>query len=244
MHFLAADARGWCTQLRRGLATSPADVEAVVFPSHPLLAVVSAALEGSPLELGGQDLHPAGEGAHTGEVSGRQLVDAGCRWVLCGHSERRRDHGEDDEVVARKVAAAARAGLAPVLCLGETGDERKAGRTEEVLDRQLSAGAAAAPEGLVVAYEPVWAIGTGETATPELAQQAHAFLRRRLETLLSKPVAGTTRILYGGSVKPENAGALAAEEDIDGFLVGGASLDPEKFLAIMVSCGRAGARPI
>lgn len=238
MHLLTEDARTWCEKLTGG-STGSGDgggPEVVVFPSHPLLPAVAAALEGSSPEVGGQDLHPDDEGAHTGDVSGRQLVDVGCRWVLCGHSERRHDHGEDDALVAAKVEAAERCGLTPVLCLGETGDQRRAGRTHEVLERQLRAGLARSSRELVVAYEPVWAIGTGETATPEIAQQAHAFLRRVLAEAVSPERAGATRILYGGSVKPHNAAELIAQGDIDGFLVGGASLDPEKFRAIMDAC--------
>jgi triosephosphate isomerase len=236
MHLLTGDARAWCEKITAGLSGSEDGPEAVVFPSHPLLPAVVAALDGTPVGVGGQDLHPDDEGAHTGDVSGRQLVDVGCRWVLCGHSERRHDHGEGDPLVAAKVEAAGRHGLTPVLCLGETRDQRRAGHTHPVLERQLRGGLARAPEDLVVAYEPVWAIGTGETATPETAQQAHAFLRRLLAEAVSQERAGTVRILYGGSVKPHNAAELIAQDDIDGFLVGGASLDPEKFRAIIKSC--------
>jgi len=240
MHLLTGDARVWCRRLAGGLAGRTA--EAVVFPSFPLLGTVVDALSealgaGAPeVGVGGQDLHPEDEGAHTGDVSGRQLVDVGCGWVLCGHSERRHDHGEHDALVAAKIEAAARHGLTPVLCLGETGEERNAGHTHEVLERQLRAGLTRAPKSLVIAYEPVWAIGTGETATPETAQEAHAFLRRLLADAASQEAASVTRLLYGGSVKPGNAADLIAQPDIDGFLVGGASLDPEKFLGIMEAC--------
>ena len=234
MHFLSDDVRSWGASFVQGSSNPTAEV--VVFPSHPLLAVTAKALEGAPAQVGGQDLHPEDEGAHTGDVSPRQLADAGCSWALCGHSERRHDHGEGDESVASKVAAAARHGLTPVLCLGETAEQRRAGETEEVLGRQLEAGLARAPADLVVAYEPVWAIGTGDTATPEIAQEAHAYLRSRLAELRSPVAADGIRILYGGSVKPGNAAELFTQEDIDGFLVGGASLDAEKFLAIMGVC--------
>jgi triosephosphate isomerase len=239
MHLLAAAARDYCARLQAGVEerrwSADQGPEAVVFPSHPLVPLVAAALHPGAVTVGGQDLHPASEGAHTGDVSGPQLVDAGASWVLCGHSERRRDHGEGDALVGRKVAAARAAGLQPVLCLGETAEERSAGRTWEVLDRQLTGGLdVVEPAGTVVlAYEPVWAIGTGLTATPATAQEVHAHLRRRLAERLSPDAAARVRILYGGSVKPDNAAALFAEPDIDGFLVGGASLDPEKFLAIM-----------
>lgn len=235
MHFLAEDVRSWC---RRFVESEPggSTAQSVVFPSHPLLPVAAGALAGASVGLGGQDLHARPEGAHTGDVSGRQLVDAGCGWVLCGHSERRADHGEDDPAVAAKVDAAVRAGLTPVVCVGETGEERGAGRTEEVLARQLAAVLPRVPEDWVLAYEPVWAIGTGDTATPETAQEAHAFLRCQLETGLSAARAEALRILYGGSVKPANAAELIAQPDIDGFLVGGASLDPDKFSAILQTC--------
>ena len=234
MHLLRADAERYCAALRAGLPAAPA-AEVVLFPSFPLLPPVAAALGGAPVAWGGQDLHAAEKGAHTGDVAGAQLADAGCTWVLCGHSERRRDHGEGDAAVAAKVAAAVRDGLQPLLCLGETREERHAGQTFAVLERQLREGLASRPERFAVAYEPVWAIGTGETATPELAAEAHAFLRGQLAAL-GFPAAAV-RILYGGSVTPENAGELAAREEIDGFLVGGASLDPGRFLDIISRLG-------
>jgi triosephosphate isomerase len=211
-------------------------VDAAVFPSFPLLPAAAAALAGSEVGLGGQDLHPADAGAHTGDVSGAQLRDAGCGWVLVGHSERRRDHGEGDALLASKLEAAGRHGLRAILCVGETREERRAGETFAVLGRQLAAGLPRLGAGGVVAYEPVWAIGTGETATPEQAQEAHAFLRARAGELLGEGAAAGLRLLYGGSVKPENAAELHAEPDVDGFLVGGASLDAGKFLAIMHGC--------
>jgi len=231
MHLLTAEAAAFCRRLAPALAGRAAEV--VVFPSFPLLPAVAAGLAGSPAAWGGQDLHPEDAGAHTGDVSGAQLADAGCTWALCGHSERRHDHGEPDELVAAKVRAAARHGLAPVVCVGETRDERRAGATWEVLARQLGAVAGAAPPAFALAYEPVWAIGTGDTATPETAQEAHAFLRRELAALLGAERAAATRILYGGSVKPANAAELAAGADVDGFLVGGASLDPQGFSDII-----------
>ncbi|HVF59451.1 MAG TPA: triose-phosphate isomerase [Thermoanaerobaculia bacterium] len=225
MHLLGGEARAWCQRVREGAIGARA--AAAVFPSFPLLPAVAEELAGSGVEVGGQDLHPEDRGAYTGDVSGLQLADAGCAWALSGHSERRHGHGEGDELVARKVAAAVRNGLKPMLCVGETRDERRAGATEEVLARQLRAALPHLPAAWALAYEPVWAIGTGETATPETAQAAHAFLRGLLED--------DAPILYGGSVTPENAAALAAQPDVDGFLVGGASLDPGKFLAIIRS---------
>jgi triosephosphate isomerase len=183
--------------------------------------------------MGGQDLHRADQGAHTGDVSGAQLADAGCTWALCGHSERRRDHRESDELVAAKVVAAARHGLTPMVCVGETREERRAGQTLAVLERQLRAALASGPDPVAVAYEPVWAIGTGDTATPETAEEAHAFLRRLLGELRGEVAAGRIPLLYGGSVTPDNAAGLIARPDVDGFLVGGASLDPRKFLSII-----------
>lgn len=236
MNHLTADARAFCDSFAAGDASA---ADAVVFPSFPLLATVAAGLAGSAAAWGGQDLHPEDAGAHTGDVSAPQLADLGCTWVLAGHSERRHDHGEDDATVAAKLAAAVRGGLRPMLCLGETRDERAAGRTLAVLDRQLDAALAALPadpERFAVAYEPVWAIGTGEVATPEIAQGAHRHLRARVAERRGEACAEALRILYGGSVKPGNAGELIAQPDLDGFLVGGASLDAASFLAIIAAC--------
>ncbi|HEV2846353.1 MAG TPA: triose-phosphate isomerase [Thermoanaerobaculia bacterium] len=238
MNLLKADAAEICRDLRRGLAAPPpADVRVVIFPSFPLIPVVARELLDSEVEVGGQDLHPEDKGAFTGDVSGRQLADASCAWALCGHSERRQYHAESDELVARKAVAAARHRLTPMICLGETGDERRAGQTFAVLERQLRAAVASRPAPFALAYEPVWAIGTGETATPETAQEAHGFLRGLLGELLGEGAAASVPILYGGSATPENAPGLLAQQDIDGFLVGGASLDPQKFLAIIRSSG-------
>ncbi|HEX5759944.1 MAG TPA: triose-phosphate isomerase [Thermoanaerobaculia bacterium] len=228
MHLLAAEARAWCRRVRA--ESGGARAGAAVFPSFPLLPVVASELAGGAVETGGQDLHPEDKGAFTGDVSAAQLADAGCVWALCGHSERRHGHGEGDELVARKAAAAVRHGLRPLLCVGETRDERRGAATEEVLARQLRAALPHLPADWALAYEPVWAIGTGDTATPETAQAAHAYLRGLLAG-----EARRTPILYGGSVTPENAAALAAQPDVDGFLVGGASLDPGQFLAIIRS---------
>jgi triosephosphate isomerase len=230
MHLVRHEADALCRRIRDGLGAAAGAVDVAVFPSFPLLSTVVDALAASGLGVGGQDLHPEPKGAFTGDVSGAQLKDAGASLVLCGHSERRQLHGESDELVARKAAAAARAGLLPLVCVGETGDERRSGSTWAVLERQLAP--LALEPGLQLAYEPVWAIGTGETATPAQAQEAHRFLRERLEGRFGA-AAGGVRILYGGSVTPENAGGLAAEPDVDGALVGGASLDSGRFLAII-----------
>jgi triosephosphate isomerase (TIM) len=238
MNLLKADAAEFCRDLKRGLAAPPAvDVRVVIFPPFPLISVVARELVDSEVEVGGQDVHPEDRGAYTGDVSALQLADAGCAWTLCGHSERRLHHGEGDDLVGRKAVAAARHRLTPMICLGETGDERQAGRAFEVLERQLRAALAARPEPFALAYEPVWAIGTGETATPEMAQEAHRFLREKLGELVGEGAAAAVSVLYGGSATPQNAPGLIAQPDVDGFLVGGASLDPMKFLAIIRGSG-------
>ncbi len=239
MHFGAAESRAWCRRLRSGLGGGARAAGVVVFPSFPLLPAVAEELAGSGVAVGGQDLHPEDRGAFTGDVAAPQLADAGCSWALCGHSERRHGHGEGDELVARKAAAAVRHGLRPMVCLGETRDERRAGATEEVLARQLRAALPSLRGDFALAYEPVWAIGTGDTATAETAEEAHAFLRRLLAAERTAEAARATPILYGGSVTPDNAAELAARPEIDGFLVGGASLDPDRFLAIIASFGPA-----
>jgi triosephosphate isomerase len=229
--------RGEAVAFARALLASPeggaeGPAEVAIFPSFPLLPALAEALAGSAVAWGGQDLHPEEKGAHTGDVSAAQLADCGCRWALCGHSERRRDHGESDELVARKATAARRHRLEPLVCIGETLAEREAGRTLAVLERQLRAVLGTAPDPFAIAYEPVWAIGTGKTATPEMAQDAHRFVRQVVGEFLGERAAAT-RVLYGGSVTPENAADLAAQPDVDGFLVGGASLDAGRFAAII-----------
>lgn len=240
MHLVRREADALCRKLRDGAkALGSVLPEIAVFPSFPLLGTAVEALAASGIGVGGQDLRAEEWGAFTGDVSGRQLVDAGASWVLCGHSERRQLHGETDELVASKAVAAARVGLRPVVCVGESREQRRAGETFAVLDRQLAP--LDALPGLLLAYEPVWAIGSGETATPEVAQVAHAHLRRRWGERFGS-AALTLRILYGGSVTPENSTGLAAMPDVDGALVGGASLDPGRFLAI-ISSFAALARP-
>ncbi len=238
MHLVRAEARTFCRTLVGELGAPPAEV--VVFPSFPLIDSVVDGLAGMPVAVGGQDLHPRASGAHTGDVSAQQLADAGCTWVLCGHSERRADHAEDDALVAAKAHAARAADLVPLICVGETGEQRKAGKTFAVLERQLAAVLGSEHGELDrfdLAYEPVWAIGTGETATPEIAQEAHAFIRSELARRLGDERGESIRIAYGGSVKPANAASLGAAPDIDGFLVGGASLDAESFSGIIAACG-------
>ncbi len=245
MNLLRADAKAFSARLREHLAAGDPGADVVLFPGFTLLPTVAEGLAGSTASWGGQDLHTAAKGAHTGDTSGPQLTDIGCSWVLCGHSERRADHGEDDAHVARKALAAREHGLRPMICVGETLEEREAERTFEVLERQLRAVLAASsswdPRTFAIAYEPVWAIGTGKTATPQLAQEAHAFLRSQLVSQLGADTAAATRLLYGGSAKPANVDELIAESDVDGFLVGGASLDPDSFWAIITASGRSQA---
>lgn len=239
MHHLRADAERFCRVFTAALSAAEPPVDTLIFPTFTLLPAVEAGLAGSPVAWGGQDLSPADSGAHTGDVSAGQLADVGCTWALAGHSERRHDHGEGDDAVAAKVAAAVRHGLRVMLCLGETKEQRAAGETFQVLDRQLDAALVELPDDVgrfAVAYEPVWAIGTGDTATPDTAQDAHRHLRRRLAARRGDAAAGAVRILYGGSVKPRNAAELIARPDLDGFLVGGASLDPASFLGIIKAC--------
>lgn len=189
------------------------------------------------IAVSAQDLHWEKEGAFTGAISAGMIRDAGCRHTLIGHSERRQLFGETDQSVNKKVRAALGAGLGPIVCIGETLAEREAGETEAVLERQLTQGLAGLTEDefspIMVAYEPVWAIGTGRTATPEIAQQAHAFIRWGVSQMVSAGAAEQLRILYGGSVKPDNIRGLMAQPDLDGALVGGASLDANSFAAII-----------
>lgn len=211
------------------------NAECAVCPPFPYLEVVAGRLKGSRLALGAQNVSEHPQGAYTGEVSAAMLAEMGCRYTLVGHSERRALYRETDAQVAAKFSAAQSAGLVPILCVGETLEERDAGRTEEVVARQLDAvlgkSGAEALARAVVAYEPVWAIGTGRNATPEQAQAVHAFLRARMRP--------ETRILYGGSVKAANAAALFGMPDVDGGLIGGASLVAQEFLAIVQAAASA-----
>ena len=211
--------------------------EIVVCP--PFLAIPAAveASKGSHLAIGGQNVHWEKEGAYTGEISPGMLLAVGVTHVIIGHSERRQFFGETDDVVNLKLKAALESGLTPIVCVGEVLEEREAGLTEDVLRRQclraFHAISAKKAAKLVVAYEPVWAIGTGKTATPQMAADAHALIRAEAEKAFGQEFGAQLRILYGGSVKPENAKALMAEGEIDGALVGGASLDPKSFAAIV-----------
>jgi len=232
MHKTGTQAAAAAGQLKDRVA-SASDVEVMIAPTFTALYQVAQMLKGSNIALAAQNLHWETQGAFTGEISTEMLVDAGCSQVIIGHSERRQLFGETDETVNRKIHAAASAGLLPVFCIGETEAQREAGETFSVLDKQVRDGLKGfvfnGSTSLVVAYEPVWAIGTGKTATREQAQEAHAYIRSLLKTLFGETVAETVRILYGGSVKPDNVKALMAMPDVDGALVGGASLDPETF---------------
>jgi triosephosphate isomerase len=218
------------------LVRDVSDVEIAIAPAFTALAALRAALGASRTALAGQNAHFELQGAFTGEISVAMLVDLGCSYVILGHSERRSLFGETDAFIAKKLCAVQTGGLRPILCVGESLAERESGRTFDVLREQLEGSLANADPSraseLVVAYEPVWAIGTGKTATPELAQEAHAFVRARLAERFGR-AAERIRIQYGGSVKPENAPELMAQADIDGALVGGASLDPLSFSAII-----------
>jgi triosephosphate isomerase len=217
---------------QRALAAGPGGLgcELLVCPPATLLPIVGGLLAGSRIALGGQDCHAAPKGAHTGDVSAEMLADGGCTHVILGHSERRHGHGETDADVRAKIAAAWRAGLTAILCVGETKEQREAGKATDVVSAQLAGSIpnGAMPDTLIVAYEPVWAIGTGLTASTDDIVQMHAHIRARLPA--------ETRILYGGSVNPENAAGILGLAEVDGALVGGASLNAEDFWAIAESC--------
>jgi len=237
MNTTAGTAKELAASIRAGLPEGHDRVDVLVAPPFPYLATVRATLENGPVQLGAQNVSPEPPGAYTGEVSVDMLRDVGCSHVILGHSERRRKLNESDEFISRKVNAALAGGLNVILCLGELLSDRESGRTEAVLDQQLdgSLDGVSADEmtGVVIAYEPVWAIGTGKTASPEQAAEAHSHLRKRLADRYNSTVAAETRILYGGSVKPDNAASLLCREDIDGGLIGGASLKADAFLAIV-----------
>jgi triosephosphate isomerase len=212
-------------------------VSVAVFPPFIYLSYVFKALNTSNIALGAQDFYFEPDGAFTGEISVAMLKDIGCTYALCGHSERRHVIGETDELINKKVAAAISGGLLPVLCIGELLDQRKASQTSQVVTRQIKNGLAGLSDekvsAVTIAYEPVWAIGTGLTATPKQAQQAHELIRNLLAEMYNDLLADEIRILYGGSVKPDNAAELMRQQDVDGVLVGGASLKADDFLSII-----------
>jgi triosephosphate isomerase len=236
MHKTAGEAVEFARALAAGF-TARDGRDVAIAPPFTALHALSAVLKGTGIALCAQNVHWEEQGAFTGEVSASMLLDAGCRFVLVGHSERRALFGESNDDVNRKAKAALRAGLSPVLCVGETLDEREADQTLSVLRRQLKEGLNNISAGDIrrsnVAYEPVWAIGTGKTATPDQAEEVHDFIRQFLERIYGKELAAEIRVLYGGSVNPDNAGALMGQKDIDGVLVGGASLDAGSFRKII-----------
>ncbi len=237
MHKTAAEGAALAREL---LALLPRpSCEVALCPPFTALAAVAEALAGSAVSTGGQNLHPEPRGAFTGEIAAPMLAAAGCRFVIVGHSERRRLFGEDDALVARKLRAAQAGGLIPIVCVGETLAEREAGRTAEVLVRQVVAAYdgldAAAAGATVIAYEPVWAIGTGRVATPAQATESHRVIRAALDRIVPGGVAAALAVLYGGSVTADNAAALFAEAEVDGALVGGASLEAASFCRIVMA---------
>ncbi|MEE8170540.1 MAG: triose-phosphate isomerase [Phycisphaerae bacterium] len=243
---------GICAQSSDG-----GDIEVVICPPFIYLFPMAKAVAGTSIGLGAQDVYPKESGAFTGEVSAAMVKETGCAYCIVGHSERRHTigparegggvHGENDALVNQKVRVLLSAGLTPILCVGETLAQRETNQTESVLLRQIDGGLADVGDGdawrVVLAYEPVWAIGTGRTATPQQAQDVHAFIRRRLSDRYGADVARQVRILYGGSVKASNAEALTAQPDIDGALVGGASLKADEFVGIIRACAKAKGAP-
>lgn len=231
-----AEARELVAKLKEGLA-DVSDREIIIAPVFTALAPLAAEVAGSNIQLAAQNCHPAESGAFTGEVSALLLRDAGCTSVIVGHSERRQLFGETDAFINAKIKAVLAAGMRAIFCVGETLEERESGEMFDVLTRQVRDGLHGldnnAMSNVVIAYEPVWAIGTGKVASAEQAQDAHVFIRGLLAGLFTGPVEGETRILYGGSVKPENVDGLMAQEDIDGALVGGASLKADDFIRIV-----------
>jgi triosephosphate isomerase (TIM) len=236
MYKTQAEARAYFAALAPLVAGST-HCDIIVAPAFTALAASVEAVKGTAISIAAQDMHGAPEGAFTGEVCASMLVEVGCRAVLIAHSERRQFFGETDASANRKVQAALAAGLTPILCVGETLAERESGKAEEILERHFRGGVAALTGAefsrIILAYEPVWAIGTGRTATPEMASEAHRFLRQLAAANFTPDRAAALRILYGGSVKPDNIKGLMAQPEIDGALVGGASLNAEAFASIV-----------
>jgi triosephosphate isomerase (TIM) len=237
MNLTSGPARNLASAIASGVPETLADVDVLVCPPFPYLSDVVQAVAGSGVRVGAQNVWHEPPGAYTGEVAIEMLQDVGCTSVIVGHSERRHVLGEKDELITSKVRAVCEKGLQTILCVGELLEEREADQTVQVLDTQMErALAGVSPESMarvVIAYEPVWAIGTGRTASPDQAQEAHAHLRKWLTGRYNADVAATTQILYGGSVKPDNARELLSEPDVDGALVGGASLKADSFLDIV-----------
>lgn len=222
-------------------AKSTGEVDLAVCPPSVYLDVVAGALSGSKIALGAQNMYHEAEGAYTGEISAAMLLDIGCKYVILGHSERRHILGETDEAINKKVKAALENGLIPIVCVGELLEQREAGKTLEVIQTQFNGSLAGLSadqmDRVVIAYEPVWAIGTGKVATPEQAEEVHVSLRKIMEDCYNSEVAESVRIQYGGSVKPDNAAELLSQPNIDGALVGGASLKVDSFMGIIAGLG-------
>ncbi|TWU34412.1 triose-phosphate isomerase [Novipirellula artificiosorum] len=228
--------------LAKGVVAAVGDhpsVQVVLCPPSVYLTEVNDAVAGTPVELGAQNLYADGDGAFTGEVNAAMLTDVGCHYVILGHSERRTLMGETDSDVSKKLHAALAGHLVPIVCVGESLEQREANETEKVIERQINGSLAGLDEvraaGIVIAYEPIWAIGTGRTASPEQAEEVHAFIRKELGKMFGEDVAAQIRIQYGGSVKPGNAKELLSQPNIDGALVGGASLKVEDFAGIIAA---------
>ncbi len=237
MHKTIAEAVDAARLLKEALQDHPVAGTVVIAPPFTALHAVAQILTASPVSLAAQNVHDRPEGAYTGEISAKMLVDAGCSFVIIGHSERRALFGEGNDFLCRKLVAALSAGLRPIFCIGETGEEREQGNTYGVLTRQLKEGLQKLTRDdmgrMIIAYEPVWAIGTGKTATPEQAREAHGFIRTLIVSDWGRATAEHVPVIYGGSVTPANIGELMAQPDIDGALVGGASLEPASFLRIV-----------
>jgi triosephosphate isomerase len=236
MNKTSAEARDLANKIMP-LVSGVTDREIVLAPPFTAIPAVAEKARGTNMVLAAQDLFWEDKGAFTGEISAEMLLDLGCKYVIIGHSERRQFFGETDETVNKKVRQALKKGLLPIVCVGELLKEREAGRVNEVIERQVTGAlkdvSAADMQNIVIAYEPVWAIGTGKTATPDQANEVHAFIRQKVKALFNTQVADSLRIQYGGSVTPENVSVLMAMPDIDGALVGGASLKPESFAALV-----------
>lgn len=238
MNGLSADGVALAAGVAAQVGAGPLGCDVLVCPPFPLIPLIANAVQGSAVAVGAQDCHAKVSGAHTGDSSATLLKDVGCSYVIVGHSERRTDHGESDAVVKAKAEAALAAGLIAIVCIGETLAQRDAGQTLDVNRSQLrgSLPAGATADNTVIAYEPVWAIGTGRVATPDQAQEVHAAIRAELVAILGADQAGKMRILYGGSMKPDNAAQLIALPDVDGGLIGGAALKVDDFVTIIRAC--------
>lgn len=237
MNLNLQEAKDLATLLGQQFHASKESVQVVLFPSFPVLDAVTNILDSSPIEVGAQNISDSENGAHTGEVSGEIVASTGCRWVLVGHSERRHLYGEGFALVRRKLDRVLASGLKPLVCVGETLEERDKGQAKRIIESQVSSALESlnekSLEQVVLAYEPVWAIGTGRHASPDQAQEAHSWIRAHLAVLFGSKIAEITRIQYGGSVKSENAKPLLDCPDVDGALVGGASLNGDSFLSII-----------